>query len=588
MTIEYEFNVKYQDGVKGARSFASSLDNVSDSAKKADESLGDYSDEVRNSGKSTDTLSTKVSKLAEIIKTVLAYQALSAAVTKLVEVQREFDVLNGRLETAVGSASGAAEAFKILNTFASETPYALSQSVDAFITLVNLGLTPSERAMRSYGDTAAAMGKDLTQMIEAVADATVGEFERLKEFGIKASQEGDNVSLTFRGVTTTIKKSAGEIERYLIELGEVNFGGAMENQMKTLDGAISNLGDSWDSLFRTISESGIGDLIEDMVRQSTAALDGMASFIRTMSGAPQTVEEYDKVIDGLRSNLKSLAIEFMEVNEGGFLASTFGRSFEEVSDEIDQVVGRIRTLTEERNKLAEQKPLELTITKGANEDRKRVETSGEAGDWLSNLEMKNATELELIDMQYEARLEKLAQFQDAELISKQDAANAELQIEANKAKQLEELEKKSAATRKQAQGQFFSDLISLTNGNSRKMFEIGKIAAIANATIKGGEAATSAFAAGMSVGGPYAPAVAAAYTAASIAATASQISSIASTSYGGGSGGATTPPTAPTIPELSQTQQSVNINISGLDNDYGKMVIDQINEQLSQGASLNI
>ena len=30
------------------------------------------------------------------------------------------------------------------------------------------------------------MGKDITQMIEAVADAATGEFERLKEFGIKA------------------------------------------------------------------------------------------------------------------------------------------------------------------------------------------------------------------------------------------------------------------------------------------------------------------------------------------------------------------------------------------------------------------
>ena len=36
------------------------------------------------------------------------------------------------------------------------------------------------------------MGKDLSQMIEAVADATTGEFERLKEFGIKAGKEGDD------------------------------------------------------------------------------------------------------------------------------------------------------------------------------------------------------------------------------------------------------------------------------------------------------------------------------------------------------------------------------------------------------------
>ena len=72
------------------------------------------------------------------------------------------------------------------NNSAQTTPYSLQQAVDGFTKLVNLGLTPSEAALQSYGDTSAALGKDLSQMIEAVADAATGEFERLKEFGIKA------------------------------------------------------------------------------------------------------------------------------------------------------------------------------------------------------------------------------------------------------------------------------------------------------------------------------------------------------------------------------------------------------------------
>ena len=69
--------------------------------------------------------------------------------------------------------------------------------------------------------------------------AGTGEFERLKEFGIKASKEGDNVSFTFRGVTTTVKNSAAEIEGYLIKLGETNFGGAMADRMATLEGSLA-------------------------------------------------------------------------------------------------------------------------------------------------------------------------------------------------------------------------------------------------------------------------------------------------------------------------------------------------------------
>ena len=58
------------------------------------------------------------------------------------------------------------------------------------------------------------MAKTLNQMIEAVADAATGEFERLKEFGIKAKSEGDKVSFIFRGVTTTVKKESNAIQNY--------------------------------------------------------------------------------------------------------------------------------------------------------------------------------------------------------------------------------------------------------------------------------------------------------------------------------------------------------------------------------------
>ena len=43
--------------------------------------------------------------------------------------------------------------------------------------------------------------QNLDQFIEAIADATTFEFERLKEFGIKSKQIGDDVQFTFRGQT---------------------------------------------------------------------------------------------------------------------------------------------------------------------------------------------------------------------------------------------------------------------------------------------------------------------------------------------------------------------------------------------------
>lgn len=198
----------------------------------------------------------------------------------LVPVQRQFDIMNGQLLTATGSTENAAHAMEALNKFAAQTPYDLEQAVIGFTKLVNLGLTPSERAMTSYGNTASAMGKSMEQMIEAVADAATGEFERLKEFGIKASKEGDRVTFTFRGVKTEIGNSAAEIEKYLMDIGEVEFAGAMEAQMDTLNGRISQSEIALNDLKLAIAQSGIGDILKTAVEGTTARLEQMTAFIR--------------------------------------------------------------------------------------------------------------------------------------------------------------------------------------------------------------------------------------------------------------------------------------------------------------------
>ncbi|AMW78654.1 hypothetical protein AMD27_06985 [Acinetobacter sp. TGL-Y2] len=216
------------------------------------------------------------------------YMGVTGAISglkKVISTQREFDILNAQLETATKSSEGAKEAFATLQDFAKKTPFSLEQAVIGFTKLVNLGLTPSERAMMSYGNTSAAMGKDLMQLIEAVADASTGEFERLKEFGIKAKQQGDKVSLTFQGVTKTIGNNAKEIESYLIAIGENEFAGAMSKRVDTLDGAIASLSDTWDSLFRAVSNMGVGDIIKRSVGSAEDAIDSLIKVLE--SGAIQ-------------------------------------------------------------------------------------------------------------------------------------------------------------------------------------------------------------------------------------------------------------------------------------------------------------
>lgn len=179
----------------------------------------------------------------------------------------EMQKMNVALETAFqGNKEEAAKASKAITEFASTTPYQLGEVQGAFVKLKNMGLDPSKAAMTSYGDTASAMGKSLNDMVEAVADAATGEFERLKEFGIRSSSEGDRVKFTFKGVTTEVGKNSEEIQSYLKKLGETNFAGGMDAQSKTLLGSLSTLTDSISlKLAEVADSSGLTQFATDAV-----------------------------------------------------------------------------------------------------------------------------------------------------------------------------------------------------------------------------------------------------------------------------------------------------------------------------------
>nr|WP_314540147.1 DUF4214 domain-containing protein [uncultured Massilia sp.] len=248
----------------------------------------DMDDARRVVGGAMDSITRVVSVARGALAGLAAGFSLGALAHQVVDAQREFDKLNASLITATGSTANAAGAFKALQAFAATTPYSVAEATEAFIKMRNLGLDPSEKALRSYGNTAAAMGKGLNQMIEAVADAATGEFERLKEFGITAKQNGDKVSLTFQGMTSTIGNNANEIQGYLRKLGDVDFAGAMDRRADTLDGAISNLGDSWNGLVLKVSQSGIGDALRGAVSQLSDALGSLGDSVGKLTGALTT------------------------------------------------------------------------------------------------------------------------------------------------------------------------------------------------------------------------------------------------------------------------------------------------------------
>lgn len=374
---------------------------------------------VSETSRTLDSFAGMATKAASAVAGLVS---VSATMQKLVSVARQTDVLKAGLVTMTGSMENANAAFAELSKFAANTPYALDQSVTAFTKLVSMGLTPSQKALESYGNTAAAMGKDLNQMIEAVADAATFEFERLKEFGIRASQQGDEVAFTFQGVTTTVKKNAAEIEGYLMALGENQFAGAMANRMVTLDGALSNLQDSWDGLFRAVSTAGTGEAIAEQVRYASAALDDLTASIS--SGEAMTLitawgGQWEATLADVRQILAQTDEYVTEIMNGWGVTAKDTSSF--MSDAFWEFPANIRAL------------IQIATTEIAGFVDKAKAYGVAAAEALNPLSQSNwSANLQLELGEIEHRVASL----NAEYLAQRDTAVGALDAQKEKAKEL--------------------------------------------------------------------------------------------------------------------------------------------------------
>lgn len=247
---------------------------------------------------------------------------IAGALALPLKVAADMESMNIALQTSFqGNQKEAKAAFDAINKFAAKTPYGLEEVMTGFIKLKNMGLDPSEQALTAYGNTASAMGKSLNDMVEAVADAATGEFERLKEFGIKASSQGDKVTFMFQGVKTTVGKNSKEIEQYLKYVGNVKFAGGIEAQSKSVKGMLSTLKDG---VIMTASKIGTTMLprLKELMNQVTPVIDRISNWVNKN---PKLTETILKVAVGAMA--LSFAISAVAFAFGGvFKAISIGMS----------------------------------------------------------------------------------------------------------------------------------------------------------------------------------------------------------------------------------------------------------------------
>lgn len=335
---------------KHAKDLERQLDNTAESANPEEyaalnKRLADVRDrmkQLRTSGlevnKQMDQSTTIMNKLKMAAKAFIAVKVvgwLKSAHDQAYNTRKEFAKYEAVLRNTFQSQEKANDAMKMLQQLAANTPSSLQEWTEGYIKLVNRGLQPTSQELTNLGDLAASQGKSLDQLIEAVLDAMTGENERLKEFGIKASKEGEKTQFTFRGVTTEVRNSEDAIKDYLLSLGRLEgVAGSMAVQMNELEGIQSNLGDTMDVFFNNV-----GKKLEPFWKSILKGANGFFSELNKMFTS--YTEQYDNHLEqmvNLETELPKLLDKYEELSSTSNLSAEKHEELRRVMRQITDIV----------------------------------------------------------------------------------------------------------------------------------------------------------------------------------------------------------------------------------------------------------
>lgn len=223
-----------------------------------------------------------VTKVAGIAAAALATIGGAKIIQSTIQTIRTFEDLKNTLITIEGDAVRAAESMKLIEDFTAGTTFQLAEVTNAFITFKNAGLKPTTEFMTNVGNIAAGMGKRIDDVAKAVFNATTGEFEMLKQLGIKVKTEGDKLTVNFRGVATQIDNDGQSIIDFIEQIGQTEFSGALERSANTLTGALSNLQDNVGLVQKAFGDGGFRDASTDFVKFLQDAVIGSKDLAREL------------------------------------------------------------------------------------------------------------------------------------------------------------------------------------------------------------------------------------------------------------------------------------------------------------------
>lgn len=224
------------------------------------------------------------SAVKALAATVVSVSFANSIKKELMETEKSVAGLIG----AFGGLKAARDQFEMLQQAARDTIQPFDQLRAVAMNLKRNGIQATAEQMKTFSQIAYGTGQSLETVGNAFTSALQGRVKSLNQLGIVAKDNGDKLILTYKGVTTTVEKSAEGLGKYFETLGKENKG-ALEYLQGGMTGAINHLENAWGDFVRGIAESGLGQAIADTIRVGANALDG---FTRWINNNQQSIQKF--------------------------------------------------------------------------------------------------------------------------------------------------------------------------------------------------------------------------------------------------------------------------------------------------------
>lgn len=285
---------------------------------------------TQSADKSIKTMAISMAKYAVSIYAVnKALDGVASISKTFIGTTAKFEQFQTTLEAITGSSKEAEKSMAWIKDFTAKTPFELDKTTEAFVKMKAYGLDPINGTLTTLGDTASAMGKDVVEAVEALADAVTGENERLKEFGVKASKNGDKITYAWSDSSgkarhIVINNNKDIIQSTLNAIFNEKYAGAMDKQSKTWNGLMSNISDKW-TLFQQdfMTEGGLFNYLKALLKTFSD------TFSEILGKGKDSASEFSKsIIGGIEGVIKSMGYlsDYFSVANNSF--KVFSTSFE--------------------------------------------------------------------------------------------------------------------------------------------------------------------------------------------------------------------------------------------------------------------